>query len=90
MDGITIEQIVYLIGIISTVWIFTEKIIKSVNNTLDARLNPLTNKYEAMQKDIQMLSDVCYQMLDHMATDNNTGGMKKALDDYNKYNRHNN
>ena len=25
-----------------------------------------------------------------MATDNNTGGMQKALDDYNKYNRHNN
>ena len=32
--------------------------------------------------------DMIYQMLDHLATNNNTGGMKKALDDYNSYFRH--
>lgn len=32
--------------------------------------------------------DMIYQMLDHLATNNNTGGMKKALDDYNTFFRH--
>jgi len=32
--------------------------------------------------------DMIYQMLDHLATNNNTGGIKKALDDYNSYFRH--
>ena len=32
--------------------------------------------------------DMIYQMLDHLATNNNTGGMKKCLDDYNTYFRH--
>ncbi len=32
--------------------------------------------------------DMIYQMLDHLATNNNTGGMKKALDQYNEYFRH--
>ena len=33
--------------------------------------------------------DMIYQMLDHLATTNNTGGMKKALNQYNEYFRHN-
>ena len=33
--------------------------------------------------------DMIYQMLDHLATDNNTGEMKKALDKYNQFYRHN-
>lgn len=32
--------------------------------------------------------DMIYQMLDHLATDNNTGEMKRALDQYNNYFRH--
>lgn len=33
----------------------------------------------------KMNSDMIYQMLDHLATDNNTGEMKRALDDYNNF-----
>ena len=29
--------------------------------------------------------DMIYQILDHLATKNNTGGMKAALDKYNKH-----
>lgn len=29
--------------------------------------------------------DMIYQMLDHLATNNNTGEMKRALDQYNKH-----
>lgn len=32
-----------------------------------------------------MLSATTYEMLDHLATNNNTGGMKKALDKYVQY-----
>lgn len=32
--------------------------------------------------------DMIYQMLDHLATNNNSGGMKKALDEYNTFFRH--
>lgn len=89
MEDITIGQVLGVIAVITAFWIFTDRVIKAWNNALDSKLKPLTEKYSEMQKDIDMLGDVCYQMLSHMATDNNTGGMQKALDDYNKYNRHN-
>lgn len=33
--------------------------------------------------------DMIYQMLDHLATNNNTGEMKRALNEYNAHFRHN-
>ena len=89
MEDITLGQIKAVIGVITALWVFTDKVIKAWNNALDSKLKPLNDKYDEMQKDITMLGDVCYQMLSHMATENNTGGMQKALDDYNSYNRHN-
>ena len=41
-----------------------------------------------MKKDTSMNSDMIYQVLDHLATDNNTGEMNRALKDYNSYFRH--
>jgi len=38
-----------------------------------------------LKKDNKMNSDMIYQMLDHMATSNNSGQMKRALDQYNEY-----
>lgn len=32
--------------------------------------------------------DMIYQMLDHLATNNNTGEMKRALNEYNAHFRH--
>ena len=32
--------------------------------------------------------DMIYQVLDHLATNNNTGEMKRALNDYNAFFRH--
>lgn len=89
MEDITLGQIIAVIGVVTALWVFTDKVIKAWNNALDSKLKPLNDKYDDMKKDIDMLGDVCYQMLSHMATSNNTGGMQKALDDYNKYNRHN-
>lgn len=36
----------------------------------------------------QMNSDMIYQILDHLATENNTGEMKRALNEYNAHFRH--
>lgn len=36
----------------------------------------------------QKNGDMIYQMLDHLSTNNNTGEMKRALDQYNNYFRH--
>jgi len=45
----------------------------------------LTKKLSPMQKDVEMLSGVTYEILSHLATNNNTGGMKRALDKYVEY-----
>lgn len=41
-----------------------------------------------LKKNDEINGDMIYQMLDHLATNNNTGGMKKALDQFNAYYRH--
>ena len=55
----------------------------------------MTKDVKDIKEDINILKqndqkngDMIYQMLDHLATNNNTGGMKKALDDYNTFFRH--
>lgn len=89
IEDMTLAEIATTIGVVVVILSFVEYICKKWNSAIDSKLKSMIEKQETMQKDINMLSDVCYQMLDHMATENNTGGMKKALDDYNKYNRHN-
>ena len=81
MNDITLGQIALALATITAFWTFYQKVGKTIKDTFDEKLAP-------MKKDVEMISDVVYQMLDHMATNNNTGNMKKALDEYNKYNRH--
>ena len=78
MENITLGQIAAAIAIITAFWVFTDRVLKSVNSTLDKKLDP-------MKKDLEMLSATTYEMLDHLATNNNSGGMKKALDKYVQY-----
>lgn len=89
LEDLTIGEIASTIGVLVVICGFIDYICKKWNQALDTKLKDMIKRQDDMQKDINMLSDVCYQMLDHMATENNTGGMKRALDDYNKYNRHN-
>lgn len=51
------------------------------------RLDELQRTNDELKADLGMIADMTYQMLDHMATNNNTGGMAEALDRYNKYYR---
>ena len=41
-----------------------------------------------LKKNDQVNGDMIYQMLDHLASNNNTGQMKRALNQYNEYFRH--
>ena len=78
MENITIGQIAIAVGVITALWVFCERIINAVDGLLTKRLAPVA-------KDVEMLSGVTYEILDHLATNNNTGGMKKALDKYVEY-----
>lgn len=41
-----------------------------------------------LKKNDEVNGDMIYQMLDHLASNNNSGQMKRALDEYNGYFRH--
>lgn len=81
MNDITIGQIAVALATITAFWTFYQKVNKSIKDTFDEKLKPLKD-------DVSMISDVVYQMLDHMATNNNSGNMKQTLNEYNKYSRH--
>lgn len=51
-------------------------------------IKDIKDDVSALKKNNEMNSDMIYQMLDHMATNNNTGQMKRALDEYNAFQRH--
>lgn len=76
MNDITLGQIGTVIALVTAFWVFTERVIKAYRDMM-----------KPMKEDILMLSNMTYQILDHMATNNNSGGMKKALDDFNAYAR---
>ena len=76
MNEITLGQVGTVIAIITAFWVFAERIIKAYKDLM-----------KPLKEDVLMLSNMTYQMLDHMATNNNTGGMKKALDEFNAYQR---
>lgn len=95
MTEITLGQVqnvlLFIIAFGGAVW----TIVKAVKSIIEKALKPLTNKIDNLEDKIGELKendkkngDMIYQMLDHLATNNNSGGMKKALDEYNSYYRH--
>ena len=76
MNDITIGQVATVMAIITAFWVFTERVIKAYKDMM-----------KPLREDMLMLSNMTYQMLDHLSTNNNSGGMKKALDDFNAYQR---
>lgn len=48
----------------------------------------IKNEVILLKNNNQMNGDMIYQILDHLATNNNSGQMKRALDEYNKHFRH--
>lgn len=76
MNDITLGQVGTVLAIITAFWVFAERVTKAYKDTM-----------KPLKDDILMLSNMTYQILDHMATNNNSGGMKKALDEFNAYAR---
>lgn len=76
MNEITIGQVGTVLAIVTTFWVFFERVKKAYKDMM-----------KPLRDDVLMMSNMIYQMLDHMATNNNTGGMKKALDEFNAYQR---
>lgn len=74
----------------------TQNQTQAINNLNTTLSNQITNEITALRheiheheeetgKEIKMQGKMIYQMLDHMATNNNTGGMKKYLQEYSEF-----
>ena len=80
--------IVALIGAISTIVVNLGFRYIDSKSGLKKDINDIKHDVAVLKENDEKNGDMIYQMLDHLATNNNTGGMKKALDDYNEYFRH--
>ena len=65
-----------------------ERILTMLDND-KKRLDKLDGIIERIDESTDIQGDMIYAMLSHMATNNNTGGMQKALDKYNAFYRKN-
>lgn len=83
-DIITLAAIIAAIG---GIYAFVSKPFKAINEVKQS-VDNLTKSMEDMKDDLAMNGDMVYQLLNHAATNNNTGGMRDALDKYNEYYRH--
>lgn len=87
---ISSEQIVAIAGVVSAlgiIWAVISKPFKAMDE-LKKSVDKLTETVDDMKDDIAVQGDMVYQLLNHAATNNNTGGMREALDKYNAYYRH--
>ena len=85
------------IGTVAAAWKIISSPVKKLNDRFDRydellsndkkRLDELQGLTVDVRKDLNMVADITYQMLDHMSTNNNNGGMKETLDKYNEYYR---
>ena len=83
-DIITLAAI---IGAISVVWKFGKKPFDDIEE-IKTSLGKITEAVADIKADGQKQGDMVYQLLNHAATNNNTGEMRRALDEYNAYFRH--
>lgn len=99
MNNLTLEQVqnalLFIVAFGGAVWTIIQAIKKIIVSALKVSLKPMQEKLNDLENSIKTLEqnnmhngDMIYQMLDHMATDNNSGGMKQALNEYNAYYRH--
>lgn len=74
-------------GAVSLLINFGSKWLDSKNGIVKD-LKEIKNSVAELNDTNQMNSDMIYQILDHLATENNTGEMKRALNEYNAHFRH--
>jgi len=64
------------------------KVMKMLDND-KVHLDKLDKAIDDIKEMLAFQSDMTYQMLDHMASNNNSGGMKRVMDEYNQHFRKN-
>ena len=87
---ITSQQIISLaaiIGAVTAIWAVVSKPFKTVRDIGD-RLTKMEDKLTKMSRSVEIQGDMVYQLLDHAATNNNTGEMSRALSQYAAAYRH--
>lgn len=87
---ITGQQIIAfagLLGAISAIYAIASRPFKTMKDISD-RLTKMEEKLTKMSRSVDIQGDMVYQLLDHAATQNNTGEMQRALDEYNAVFRH--
>lgn len=83
-DIITLAAILAAVGGIYAV---VSKPFKAMHDVKES-LQKITEKVDNISEDQKMQGDMIYQLLSHAATNNNTGEMQRALNQYNEYFRH--
>ena len=83
-DIITLAAVV---GAIAALYTVISKPFKTMND-LKESVDTLVTTIDRIDKSVTLHGDMIYELLDHAATNNNTGGMKKVMDQYNKEYRH--
>lgn len=87
---ITSQQILSfaaLIGAVGAIWAVVSKPFKAVKD-IQNRLEKMDEKMAGISRAVEIQGDMIYQLLDHAATNNNTGEMQRALNQYNATFRH--
>lgn len=87
---ISVQDIITLAAIIAAVggiYAVVSKPFKAMHDVKDS-LEKITETVEDISEDQKMQGDMIYQLLSHAATNNNTGEMQRALNQYNEYYRH--
>ena len=60
------------------------KVLKMLSNDKE-HLEKLDDAVKDIKDHLAFQSDMTYQILDHLATNNNAGGMKRVMDEYNAH-----
>lgn len=87
---ITGEQIMTLaaiVGAVSALWAVASKPFKAIKDVSN-RLTKMEERIASISKAVEIQGDMTYQLLDHAATNNNSGEMQRALTQYNATFRH--
>lgn len=74
-------------GAVSLLVNFGSKWLDSKNG-LAKDIKEIKDDLSTLKENDSKNGDMIYQILDHLASNNNTGEMKRALDQYNEYFRH--
>lgn len=88
MENITLGQIQSVMLFIIALGGAILTIVKATSSIVKKALEPTNQKIDELKENDEKNGDMIYQILDHLATNNNTGEMKRALNEYNKFFRH--